>query len=146
MVDGEMVQVFTYPSAEAAAAEADLVSQTGSSVGITMVSWIGPPHFYLKESLLVLYVGENEEVLGLLEDTLGCQFAGQVVPDPMGVPPLPVMRLVSEGQTYTGTEGSYCWPDAQTAGGEIVSICADKILWGKLLQDLDDWGRIPGGN
>lgn len=76
-VRGEDVQVFQYSSAAAADAQAALVSLDGSAVGTTKLHWIGPPHFYKQGKLLVLYVGDNDEVLKALEATLGRQFAGK---------------------------------------------------------------------
>ena len=75
-VNREAVQVFTYPSPKEAQSDADLVDKTGFEVGTTMVSWVAPPHFFLKDNLLVLYVGGNSAVISLLQETLGPQFAG----------------------------------------------------------------------
>lgn len=41
-----------------------------------MVSWVSTPHFYLKDSLLVLYVGMNVGVIERLETVMGPEFAG----------------------------------------------------------------------
>lgn len=68
--------MFSYDSPAAAQADADLVDPTGSPVGTSMVSWIAPQHFYLRDSLLVLYVGSSRPVIDLLETVLGPQFAG----------------------------------------------------------------------
>jgi len=76
-VDGEGVQVFEYPRAAAADAQAATVSRDGSQVGTSKPFWIGPPHFYKKANLLVLYLGEDEKVLRLLRNVLGPQFAGR---------------------------------------------------------------------
>ena len=76
-VHGEDVQVFQYASAAAADAEAAPISRDGMSVGTRKISWVGAPHFFKKEKLLVLYVGGNAEVLKTLEAALGPQFAGQ---------------------------------------------------------------------
>jgi hypothetical protein len=76
-VNGEDVQVFEYESAEAAEEEAALVSEDGSSIGTTMVTWVNTPHFYRAGNLIVLYVGENEAVVDALESLLGEQFAGR---------------------------------------------------------------------
>lgn len=76
-VDGENVQVFQYPTAEAARKEAAQVRPDGSGVGTSMVSWIGPPHFYRKDNLIVLYVGDNPKATGALRSSLGAQFAGR---------------------------------------------------------------------
>lgn len=76
-VDGEGVQVFEYPRAAAADAQAATVSRDGSQVGTSKPFWIGPPHFYKKANLLVLYLGDDEKVLKLLQNVLGQQFAGR---------------------------------------------------------------------
>lgn len=76
IVDGETVQVFTYPSAKAAKADADLVSPTGSPIGTSIVSWVEPPNFYLKDNVLVLYVGANTTVTDRLQAVMGPKFAG----------------------------------------------------------------------
>ena len=76
-VQGEGVQVFQYLSAAAADGQAALVSPSGSTIGTTKVHWMGPPHFYKKGKLLVLYVGDDDKLLTALEAALGRQFAGQ---------------------------------------------------------------------
>lgn len=75
-VHGEDVQVFQYPHAAAADAQAALVAPNGLSVGTSKVHWVGPPHFFKKGKLLVLYVGDNGKVLKALEIVLGRPFAG----------------------------------------------------------------------
>lgn len=76
VVDGEDVQVFAYGRVEAAREEAGLVSPDGYSIGTSMVSWVATPHFFQCGQLIVLYVGEEAGVLGLLQAVLGAQFAG----------------------------------------------------------------------
>ena len=71
IVEGETVQVFTYASPEAAKADADLVSPLGSPIGTSMVSRVSAPHFYLKDTLLVLYVGLNVGVIERQENRHG---------------------------------------------------------------------------
>jgi hypothetical protein len=71
-VNGEDVQVFEFADAAAAsAAAAQLPPRTVS------ISWIAPPHFYLKERIIVIYVGNNASVLALLSSLLGPPFAGE---------------------------------------------------------------------
>lgn len=76
-VGGENVQVFSYPSASAAEAEAKQVNAEGTSVGTSAMMWVGPPHFFRKGRLVVIYVGENAGVLKALTSVLGPQFAGK---------------------------------------------------------------------
>ncbi len=74
-VNREHINVFEYPSAAAAESDAAKVSPDGSSVGTTMISWIGPPHFYKSGRLIVTYAGSTESVLKPLEAVLGKPFA-----------------------------------------------------------------------
>jgi hypothetical protein len=75
-VNGEEVQVFEYPYASTANAQAARVSNTGSTVGTSMISWVNTPHFFKKSGLIVLYVGKNQSILDALKKVLGEQFAG----------------------------------------------------------------------
>lgn len=76
-VYGENVQVFQYAHEAETDAQAAQVSPDGNTVGTTKIHWVGPPHFFKKGKLLVLYVGDNDEVLGALKSALGRQFAGR---------------------------------------------------------------------
>ncbi len=75
-VNGQDIQVFEYADAEAARAEATLVSSDGTSVGTTMISWMAAPHFYRLDRMIVLYIGDEASLLTFLEGALGPQFAG----------------------------------------------------------------------
>jgi len=75
-VEGEDVQVFRYATAAAARREAGRVSPDGSSVGTSTMSWMSTPHFFRKDNLIVIYVGDNAAVLRALAAVLGAQFAG----------------------------------------------------------------------
>jgi hypothetical protein len=76
-VNGADVQVFEYPDEAAAEAEAAQVAPDGGSIGTTMVMWMDAPHFYKTGKLIVLYVGSDTAITGLLEPVLGQQFAGR---------------------------------------------------------------------
>lgn len=76
-IGDEDVQVFQFSDAAAASRQAALISPDGSSVGTSMIHWIGSPHFFRKGTLLVLYVGDSEEMKKALEKSLGQQFAGK---------------------------------------------------------------------
>ncbi len=75
-VDGADVQVFEYADEAAALADAEQISPDGTSVGTTMITWVGPPHFFKKARLIVLYVGDDAGVISALEEALGAQIAG----------------------------------------------------------------------
>ncbi len=73
----EDVQVFQYSDAAQVAAQAARISPDGGTVGTSKIRWIGSPHFYKQDKLLVLYLGEDGKVLKALEAILGRQFAGK---------------------------------------------------------------------
>jgi hypothetical protein len=76
-VNGADVQVFEYENAEAMENEAAQVAPDGGSIGTSMVTWVDTPHFHKAGRIIVLYVGSDTTVLGLLEQVLGTQFAGR---------------------------------------------------------------------
>ena len=71
------VQLFEYGSASAASADANQIRRDGSGTATTQISWVAPPHFFLKGRVLVLYVGSDAAVVSLLSSVLGTQFAGR---------------------------------------------------------------------
>ncbi len=71
------VQLFEYGSASAASADAKRISPDGSGTATTKISWIAPPHFFLKGRVMALYVGSDPAVLSLLQGLLGAPFAGR---------------------------------------------------------------------
>jgi len=83
-VNESTIQVFEYANAEAMEAEASCVSpdgfgirkERGDMVVAVQISWIGPPHFYKAGRIIVIYIGDNDSIINLLENALGTQFAG----------------------------------------------------------------------
>jgi len=76
-VNGGEVQVYVYDSAQTMEADATQISADGSSIGTSMVDWTGTPHFFKTGNILVLYLGDDQSILGLLQNLLGSQFAGR---------------------------------------------------------------------
>ena len=87
-MNGERVETFEFASAEEADAVIEGVSPSGDSIlrvdaetGLGVASsvlWEMPPHFYKAGKLIVLYAGCDEDVIDLLEVTMGPRFAGSV--------------------------------------------------------------------
>ena len=76
-VNAADVQVFEFADEAAAQAAASTVGPDGSSFKTTMVTWIDAPHFFRTGRIIVLYIGQDAELLKLLTSILGPQFAGQ---------------------------------------------------------------------
>lgn len=77
MLNQSEIQVFEYADTPAMQVEADLVDPEGSSIGTTMVSWIGTPHFFSAGRLIIIYIGDDASLIGDLQEILGPQFAGR---------------------------------------------------------------------
>jgi hypothetical protein len=102
-LNGQDVQAYTYESAEAAKKEAVLINPDGSKEGVAFIRWPGPMHFYGLDRYILVYVGEDEEVLISLNLTFGGAFAGEgqinYEPEPK---PLDPPGSSTDGGTSTG--------------------------------------------
>lgn len=76
-VNGADLQVFEYGSAEEMEKEAEQVAPDGGSVGTSMMMWMDVPHFYKTGRIIVLYLGNDNAILDLLNTVIGAQFAGK---------------------------------------------------------------------
>ncbi len=68
------VLVYLYADADTAAADAAMIGPDGQPA-TSRITWVEPPHFYRQGTLIVLYLGTDEAVLGLLAELLGEPFA-----------------------------------------------------------------------
>ena len=76
VVDEADLQVYEYPTAAAAAADAAKISPSGSPIGTSMPNWMRPPHIYRHDNLILIYLGDNPRVRAALEAQAGRQIAG----------------------------------------------------------------------
>lgn len=78
--DNDVIDIYMFGSKNEMEEEAKHIDSGGCSyTNLTKsvkVSWTSFPHFYKKGSLIVQYVGENENIILDLQDILGEQFAG----------------------------------------------------------------------
>jgi hypothetical protein len=70
-VNGADVQVFEYADEVARQTESERISNDGSAIGTSMVTWVERPNFWATGRVIVLYVGTNGEIMDLLEGALG---------------------------------------------------------------------------
>jgi len=81
-VNSENISVLEYEDEVTAQTEAKFISPDGCAYTpengnvIINISWIAPPHFFLSGKIIVLYIGENQTIIDLLESVMGTQFAG----------------------------------------------------------------------
>ena len=59
-------------------------SSGGSTLGTTMIGWVSGPHFFRTGRMIVLYVGEEERIVSLVQGVMGSSIAvgvGVALPD-----------------------------------------------------------------
>ena len=76
------IQSYTYDDTDlrtdgvkAAEVDAEAIGPDGS-IRTMQISWTGTPHFFRRERVIVIYVGEDQAVLDYLTEALGPRFAG----------------------------------------------------------------------
>ncbi len=72
---GEEVQTFEYRTIDDAQNDIDEVTSDGQFRNVNVI-WVGTPHFYRSDRLIILYVGDHVDIIDTLEDLFGPQFAG----------------------------------------------------------------------
>jgi hypothetical protein len=75
-VDGEQVQVFEFTNETDQQEAADLIEANGFIIGNAALDWIGQPNFWAQGNLIVLYVGENQDLIDQLTGLLGEPLTG----------------------------------------------------------------------
>ncbi len=82
----DLIEIYTFETTERAKECKKNISHDGSGITISdkngknehrLYEFIAPPHWYGKDNLVVLYVGQNSKITNLLKGILGKQFAGQ---------------------------------------------------------------------
>ena len=76
----EHISVYLYENNEKMEEDASYIDSGGTSYNngknSVKISWASLPHFYKKDNMIVLYVGQNTDLTNALEQILGAQFAG----------------------------------------------------------------------
>ncbi len=75
-INGERIRVFEYVSDEALEMDSARISLDGTMISKNRINWLSTPHFYKGCHILVLYTGNTELILNLLNSVLGKQIAG----------------------------------------------------------------------
>ena len=87
-VGREPVQVYVLKDHEAALEAASRIDRDDpSKIGTSIVEWVGTPRFWLRDRIIVLYLGEDAETEALLRSVLGEPFAqGRAGRQPLPAP------------------------------------------------------------
>lgn len=78
--ENENISVYLYESSEKMEEDASYIHEGGTSYNngknATEISWISYPHFFKDDNIIVLYVGEDLEIINALKKIVSLQFAG----------------------------------------------------------------------
>lgn len=78
----ENISVYFYETDKEMEEDASYINASGLSYNnkdkSVKISWSSFPHFYKTDNIIVLYVGESNEIMNALEELIGQQFAGFV--------------------------------------------------------------------
>jgi hypothetical protein len=78
--ENENISVYLYESSEKMEKDASRIDKEGfgytNGNTETQISWVSYPHFFKKDNIIVLYVGEDLEIINALKEIVGLQFAG----------------------------------------------------------------------
>ena len=76
-INDDNIFVYEYKDSKQMEEALNTISADGSMVGNAEVSWIKPPHLYKSGNIIAIYVGDNKEIIDLINKILGQQFAGR---------------------------------------------------------------------
>lgn len=77
-INGNTIGMYEYKSSEDMEQEAKTIRADGSMIGNTIYDWKSKPHFYKGGNIIVSYIGENKEILEIIQRFMGQQFAGAI--------------------------------------------------------------------
>jgi len=75
-INDDNIFVYEYKDSKQMEEDLNTISDDGSMVGNAEISWIKPPHLYKSGNIIAIYVGDNKEIIDLINKILGQQFAG----------------------------------------------------------------------
>ncbi len=86
LVNGESVELYEFASSSDASTAAARVSDDGTLVSdadggpAVAIDFLNPPHYYQQDEVIIVYTGGDAEVIELLRETFGEEFAGDTSP------------------------------------------------------------------
>ena len=81
-IQGADVLVFEFIGPGTTIAVASVISEDGSTINGEVIDWPATPHFFVEGRVIVLYLGDDPQILSILTAFLGPQVAGGAPPAP----------------------------------------------------------------
>jgi hypothetical protein len=145
-VNGEDIQVFEFADVQTRQDAEDTISAGGSVIGTSQLTWVDIPNFWSRGRILVLYIGQNAELISLLDEVVG----QRITFDESGNRVLPI--TVDDAQRFLADQlgidlsriqvNSFSmmnWPDACLGLAGQGEMCAQVITPGyQVILQVDD--------
>lgn len=116
--ENENISVYLYENNETMEKDAACIDEDGSGYNnkknSTEIEWASFPHFFKKDNIIVLYVGENPEIIKALKEILGVQFAGYTDNQEQETTPEIECTNYSEYEFYYKKPVIYLYPEKKT--------------------------------
>ncbi len=79
-IGDEIISIYEYASNEVMEEDSKCIDKGGCSISVpgksAKISWVSYPHFFKKNTLIIQYIGEDEQILEFLNTNYGAEFAG----------------------------------------------------------------------
>lgn len=75
-INGDSIGIYEYNSSKDMEQDAKTIRSDGSMIGGAIYEWKATAHFYKSGNIIVSYIGDNKEIIGIIEKFMGQQFAG----------------------------------------------------------------------
>lgn len=80
IIGDEIISIYEYASNKDMEKDSMYIDKGGSSISVpgkeVEIFWVSLPHFFKKGTLIINYVGEDEQILEFLNKNYGEEFAG----------------------------------------------------------------------
>jgi hypothetical protein len=145
-VNGQDIQVFEFPDAQARLAAENTISATGEVIGTFQPAWLDIPNFWSHGRILVLFIGDDFNVIQRLDQILGERITIDTRADAtIPVTGVEAQRFLSErlgidvSRIQVQSIRSMQWPDACLGLPAEGELCAQVITPGfQILLQVDE--------
>ena len=119
-VNGMDIMIFEFADEAAQQAATATISAGGFIIGTSSVDWIDTPHFWAKDRMIVLYVGQNQAQIDLLGGLLG---------EPVNAQPPSGGMGPSDQAPFALAAKAALSQKLGISAGEVTFVSAEPVEW-----------------
>lgn len=153
-INGNDVQIYEFADAQAQSQARNTISETGYVIGTSQITWIDQPHFWAQDRLLVLYVGQNQEIINILTSLLGKPINEPDMTETTLAAVTAAIDQLSSALAVAATEVEVIsfkqqeWPDGCLGLAEADEMCTQAIVpgWQVILSIVEQQYEVRTNN